>query len=109
VNTTLTVCRETNQHLQRRRKRRKGRRTESDPAVEKTRSVHQVKVSLSVVTLARLVDVGLGEEEEVRSRLVPLHLDLVSLVEGLLARLRGESDEGVDLDGSGSALWERDG
>ena len=88
---------------QRERERRR-RRTERDAAVKLARRVHEVQVGLAVVALARLVDFGLGEEEQVGARLVPLHLDLVGLVERLAARGDGERREAVDLDRRRCAL-----
>jgi hypothetical protein len=80
------------------------RRTQSNSTIELTGGIHQVKIRFTVVGLSGLVDVGLGEEEKIRARFVPLHLNLVGFVESFRAGRRGESEEGVNFDGSGCAL-----
>lgn len=59
---------------------------ERDAALEATSEGEQVEVGLSVVVLVSLVDVGLSEEEDHGSGLVPLDADLVGLEEVLAGR-----------------------
>jgi hypothetical protein len=79
-------------------------RTERHSAVKLAGRVHEVQVRFAVVRFARLVDVRLGQEEQVGAGLVPLHLHLVGLVERLASGRDRKSPEAVDLDGSRRAL-----
>jgi hypothetical protein len=64
----------------------------------------KVKSSLSVVALARLINISLREDNQAGAGRVPLQLDLVTLEKGLLRHWRSELRYQEDFDGGGLSL-----
>ena len=54
-------------------------------AIKVASSAEQVHPSFSIVTLVRIVDFGLGEEEDLSAKGVPFDLGTISFKERLLA------------------------
>ncbi|KAG9912408.1 eukaryotic translation initiation factor 2A, partial [Aureobasidium melanogenum] len=79
--------------------------------VKSAAGAKNVHVGLAVVTLVGLVDIGLGQDDQASTLVVPLELDLIGLEEGLLRDRRGEVGDVEDLDLSrhALALWHKDG
>lgn len=74
--------------------------TEGDATIKCSVGRQHVQVSFAVVALASLVDIGLRQEQQAGTRLIPFHLHFVSLEECLLGhwcRVR-EIQEWVNLD-----------
>ena len=71
---------------------------ELDARVKGTVGAEDVHVGLAVVALVGLVDVGLRQDDDAGAEVVPLELDLVALVEGLLRDGRVELGHLEDLD-----------
>lgn len=76
----------------------------SYPRIKSTTCAQHVECSLSVVTLACLVDLCLRKNNQGGTQLIPLQLDLVALEEGLLRYGAGELRDVENLDGSWLAL-----
>ena len=79
---------------------------ERNTAVEVAGCTQQIEATgLAVVTLVRLVHLGLSEHEYLRTKIVPLDGGLVGLEERFLARGRpGETRQTVYLYAGGCAL-----
>ena len=73
-------------------------------SVQSAVGAQQVESRLSVVALARAVHVGLSQDQEAGSPLVPLQLDLVALEEGLLRDWVLKFGHLEDFDGGGGSL-----
>ena len=72
---------------------------ERDATVKVAEGVEKVKSCLAVVAFVGVVDLGLGEKEEMGAERVPLQLRAISLEERLLARRwRRKGVEPEDLD-----------
>jgi hypothetical protein len=52
-----------------------------DPTVKVASSAEEVHAGLPIVTFVRVIDFSLGEDQDLSSERVPLHLGTVGLVE----------------------------
>jgi hypothetical protein len=80
---------------------------ESHASVKGTVGAKQVQSSFSVITLARFVDICLGQDEQRRAAIVPLELNLVAFEESLLRYGVMEDRDIVDLHNSWLTLERR--
>lgn len=78
--------------------------TKFDPGVETAAGTEQVKRRLSIITLARPVDISLGKHKQGCSLRVPLQLDLIALEETLLRDGRAKLGHEEHPDAGGLSL-----
>ena len=78
--------------------------TKINSRIKTTISTEEVQGGLPVVTLAGLVNLGLCQNNQSCTQLIPLQLDLVTLKKGLLRNGAGELRNEKNLDSSWLAL-----
>lgn len=77
---------------------------ESHASIEGTIGAEKIQSGLSIVTLARPVDIGLSQYKQRRATLVPLKLNFVALEKSLLRDGVLEKRNVEDLDNGGLTL-----